>query len=227
MFDQTYAVYVQFKPIQLKQGKKQSAFKIGVRIDVPIQQLLVTWRMTSGGTGYIPIRPLFLNFVKTSGVLIEMDQITQVPSGGRSRPVYVRLSRAPYDTLTVNVRMFGGDLPLSSVAPTSMAFRDGRLTDAFWVSIGALTTGTAGTVLAFMTGAARDVYYFPNRLQSFIVSQPDTEMPFIFRYNVDPKPFGFDFYVQTSKACTVYFFVGGPVTVNDFIDFEQIKQKKL
>ena len=177
-FNTTYADYIKFKTIEIPSGKNNNTFRVGVRIDIPIQKLLVEWIVDS--SSYIPIRPIFFSFVRTSGVLVNVDNINSVTSGGRSKPIYVTVSRAPFDTLSVYINIFGYLPKYASIYPTVLDFADGKQTDCFWVSVGAQTKQTSGEVIFFMKGPARDVFYFPERTQTFIISKPDMDLPFAF-----------------------------------------------
>ena len=70
--------------------------------------MFVTWTI-DGATGYIPVRPVFLGFTKTTNIPIYVDDILFVRAGGRSDPKKVVLARAPFDKLIVNISPLGNE----------------------------------------------------------------------------------------------------------------------
>lgn len=77
---------------------------------------------------------------------IFIDDILEVPSGGRSSPKYIRLASGPYEDLTIDLFIKGYYPTYSSVYPKSLEFKNGTKLGVFWVSVGANSRGTKGDV---------------------------------------------------------------------------------
>ncbi|EAR83210.3 hypothetical protein TTHERM_01002750 (macronuclear) [Tetrahymena thermophila SB210] len=210
----SFSSVIQFTPIIIKAGQLSTTFQIGISNQISIQQLFVQWDKTGAPSNFINVRPVTLIFSNQNSVLIQVDNIGSVPSGGRSNPIKVLLTNAPFSNLYVNVRILGTIPMYLTVYPQQLTFNTQNQVGYFWVSVGPYTQGTSGQVIFFLTADGSvsqqlitiSTFKLINRVQNFIISKPDSTSPLIYNANHVIKSDGFDFTIQVSSPCTIYIF---------------------
>ncbi|EGR30460.1 hypothetical protein IMG5_131340 [Ichthyophthirius multifiliis] len=222
---------VKFQPIIISPGKQETKFQIGVSNQIQVQKIFITFKIDF--SGYIQVRPFYLYFDKNQNVLINIDPIRTVTSGGRSKPIKVELDNSPYDVLNVNISILGNDPKYISVYPSQIQFSDSAFISYFWVSVDRNTEGIQGKVLFYLTGNGTDdeqkefikIFKFQNRVQTFLIVKPENTKPFIFQFSKENTFEGLKFDIQVSKPSTIYYFVSSIHSPR--LPIETIRQKKM